>query len=230
MKTVMTRDVAFKDGEFYHIYNRGVERRTIFLGYRDYERFLRALDLFNDQAIVSNFARLLDVQGETSNNTKVSLIDIVCFCLMPNHFHLLVRQRGEDGITKFMRKLGTGYTMYFNKKNHRTGVLFEGAFKAVHVDADEQLNHLPRYIHLNPLELIERGWKGQGVKHWERASTFLQQYPWSSYTHFLGTRGYGSILNTGLISQYFDEGEAHAKSLRQWVASRRVLDGKLTFE
>src|SRR3989338_2887350 len=218
----MSRHFSFDDSKFYHLYNRWVEKRTIFLTHRDYSRFLLALTVFNASDSSSNLHRLLDVRGddirgEASKIVGERLVDIAAFCLMPNHFHLLVRQRREDGITQFMHKLGTGYTMYFNKKNDHSGVLFQGVFQAVHVKRDAQLEHLTRYIHLNPLDLLQPGWKDRGVKNWARAASFLRQYPWSSYTHFLGLKNFERILNVRLVENYFNKGESHAQFVRQWA-------------
>lgn len=227
----MVRTFSFDDSEFYHVYNRGVDKRTIFLSHRDYSRFLLALEVFNNSDSSPNFRRLLDaVRGPTSNKVRGSLVDIAAFCLMPNHFHLLVRQRGQHGVTQFMRKLGTGYTMYFNKKNERSGVLFQGRFKAVHVKSDPQLEHLARYIHLNPLDLLESRWKDRGVKNWIRAASFLEQYPWSSYSHFLGLKSLENILDTGLVRKYFDGGKSHAQFVRQWAVRDRGLIDDLVLD
>lgn len=123
---------------YYHLYNRGVEKRTIFIDQQDYAVFLSYLRNYLDPTLGSDPKSLAD---------KMQLI---AFCLMPNHFHLLVKQNTIDGITKLMRSMCTKYVMYFNKKYNRVGTLFQGKYKGVLVDNDTYLLHLSRYIHLNP--------------------------------------------------------------------------------
>ncbi|MCK4859169.1 MAG: transposase, partial [Candidatus Omnitrophica bacterium] len=154
----MMRKISLVNEHYYHIFNRGVDKRKIFLNQNDQYRFIHDLFEFNDMDAVINVNRRVNITdgGETSiSKTSISkksrklLVDIIVFCLMPNHFHLILKQKKDNGITKFMRKLGTGYTMYFNKVCQRSGSLFEGAFKSRYIDNDEYLIHLSRYVHLN---------------------------------------------------------------------------------
>ena len=151
----MARTFSFAIGEFYHIYNRGTEKRNIFASNSDRNHFL-ALLYFANQSEPAD----LKLQGRTlsetvEQKTGTPLVEIVAYCLMPNHFHLLIREIEEGGISKFMQKLTTGYTMYFNKWHERNGSLFQGRFKATHVADDRYLRYLISYIHLNPIKLIE---------------------------------------------------------------------------
>lgn len=149
----------FIENEIYHIYNRGVEKRNIFTEDKDYFRFVHDLFEFNDENPASNMTyyfnpKSMEVQPpylKKEKNPRKLLVEILVFCLMPNHFHLLLRQKQKNGIVKFMQKLGTGYTMYFNKKNERVGGLFQERFKAVVVKDEEHFIHLPFYIHTNPI-------------------------------------------------------------------------------
>jgi putative transposase len=118
------------------------------------------------------------------------LVEIIAFALMPNHYHLMLRQVQDDGIARFMQKLGTGYTMYFNKKYSRTGVLFQGKFKAVHVDRDHQVIQLAQYIHANPLKLNVRN---------EPAVDYLLKYRWSSFPDYTGKKNFPSVICKGLL-------------------------------
>src|SRR3989344_979129 len=154
------RKVDLVEGEYYHIYNRGNSKQNIFLDKEDYFRFISLLYISN----TSESFNLYDLSR--SSNFSVYEIDktdilvhIGAFCLMPNHFHVLITQMEENGISKFMQKLSTAYSMYFNKKYKRTGCLFEGKFKSQHVDTDEYLKYLFSYIHLNPVKLIQEDWK-----------------------------------------------------------------------
>lgn len=204
------RRIPLADGEYYHIYNRGVEKRTIFGSRADYERFLFDLYALNDRRPFLNSQ--YHYRGSTSierlatrtrtggvGQQRIALVDLVCFCLMPNHYHLLLRQRGDDGVSLFMQKIGTAYTMYFNEKYQRSGVLFQGKYKAIHVPRDRYFLPLSRYIHLNPLDMIEPRWKRMGIKSIPRARRFLLTYPWSSYADYVGNPQFPLLLNTELI-------------------------------
>lgn len=141
------RKVSFATGEIYHVYNRGVEQRSVSRDKKDFKRFL---DIANYYSRERSIRYSLSSYAE-SNKKPQRLIEIICYSLMPNHFHLLVKQCKDGGISKFLRIVLNSYTKYFNTKNKRTGHLFQGTFKAVHVSTDEQLLHVSRYVHLNPL-------------------------------------------------------------------------------
>lgn len=169
------RQAIFANNHFYHVFNRGVEKRMTFMDKRDYGRFTESLNYYRvkDQNVRFSFrGRTLD---HKSNESALSLLaEIVCYCLMPNHFHLLLRQVTDNGITKFISKLSNSYTKYFNTKHRRVGPLFQGSFKAVRIESDEQLVHVSRYIHLNPLiDFITKD---------------LKKYPYSSYLEYLGLK------------------------------------------
>lgn len=183
------RKVVFANGEYYHVFNRGVEKRPTFI--TKYE-FLRAQDSlyfyrFGDLHI--RYSKYLALSKEKKAEFLKGLNDddlqvaIVAYCLMGNHFHLLLKQLKENGIVKFMAKFTNSYTKYFNTKHERVGPLFQGVFKAVHVSYDEQLLHLSRYIHLNPI-------LGFIVEIKELAS-----YQWSSYLEYLG------LVNTNMTNK-----------------------------
>ena len=148
------RDTKFVNGEFYHIYNRGNNKRPIFLDPRDLFRFFHSMSEFNVKGpIGSIYANSFKKESLSSSATKSAksqrLIDFVCFCLNHNHYHFLVKQKVNGGITEFMHKLGAGYTRYFNEKHKLSGGLFQGRFKAIHVDSNDYLLHLSVYINLN---------------------------------------------------------------------------------
>lgn len=139
----------FAEGEIYHVYNRGTDKREIFSDVSDQERFLQSMKEFNvEDPIGSLYEHHFSLGSRTSKSDK-KLVDIIVYCLNPNHFHFLLRQNLPRGIEKFMQRLGTGYTKYFNNKYDRSGVLFQGRFKALHVDTNEYLLHLSAYINLN---------------------------------------------------------------------------------
>jgi putative transposase len=140
--------------EWYHCYNRGFEKMRVFKNNRDYERFLVALYLCNDtQRMHMREAKGWNLQHILEENNKTErepLVDIGAYALMPNHIHLVIKQRVEGGIALFMQKVFTSYTMYFNKKYERTGSLFSGTFKSKHVPDDRYLKRLLPYVLLNP--------------------------------------------------------------------------------
>ncbi|MFA6273664.1 MAG: transposase [Candidatus Paceibacterota bacterium] len=142
------RKINFANGEFYHIYNRGVEKRPIFSDSYDLQRFLQSMEEFNStEPIGSIFENSFKKLG--SEASKLKLVNFVAYCLNPNHFHFVLEQVSEKGIEKFMHRLGTGYTKYFNNKQKRTGALFQGVFKSKHVNSNEYLLHLSVYVNLN---------------------------------------------------------------------------------
>lgn len=148
------RKFKFVNDEYYHIYNRGVDKRTIFECQEDLDRFFESMKEFNTiNPIDSIFeAKRLrkKLRGRTSELSEdEKLVNFVCYCLNPNHYHFLLQQLVDKGIQKFMQKIGTGYVMYFNKKHKRSGSLFQGKYKAIHVNSNEYLLHLNTYINLN---------------------------------------------------------------------------------
>lgn len=148
------RKELFANGEFYHIYNRGTDKRIIFADEYDFKRFLQSMDEFNAIEPIGSIYEnsfLKDQLGSRrlERSKQGKLVKIVAFCLNLNHFHFVLQQIEERGIEKFMQRLGTGYTKYFNNKYKRSGVLFQGKFKARHVDSNEYLLHLSAYVNLN---------------------------------------------------------------------------------
>ena len=142
----------YASGLYYHIYNRGVEKRTIFYDDKDYIKFLSTIKYYltpKDQDLKKAIKETIFRRSKLEDKE----LELLCYCLMPNHFHFLIKQNTQNGITRFMRRLSNTYVKYFNKKYDRVGTLFQGKFKAVLVETNEYLLHLSRYIHRNPLEL-----------------------------------------------------------------------------
>ena len=157
-------------------------------------------------------------------------MEIVAFCLMPNHFHLILKQLKDGGITKFMRKLGTGYAMYFNQKNKRNGVLFQGKFKAIPIENDNYLIHLSRYIHINPIEFTEPDWKTKGIKNWNEAGEFLKHYRWSSYLDYIGIKNFPSIINKNVINSLFSGESSYENFIGRFVGGDSEVINNLILE
>lgn len=214
----------FATGEVYHIYNRGVDKREIFLSDRDRFRFIHNLFEFNDVAPALNvYYRFpgnsyeIGLRKVEERKARKLLVNLLAFCMMPNHFHLLLMQKVDKGITEFMRKLGTGYTNYFNKKYERSGHLFQGKFKAVLVDQENYFYHLPNYIHLNVLELLEPNWKDGVIKNFDKVLNFLETYRWSSYLDYIGKKNFPSVTQRGFLLKVFNGEENYRKSIIGWL-------------
>ncbi len=151
------RKFTFVNNYYYHIYNRGVDRRVVYPGKREFNRMLQLTEYYQYSGNALRFSKYnvlpLTEKSKYLQNLRdnKSYIDIIAYCLMPNHFHFLLKQNIDDGISKFLANMSNSYTRYFNTKFKRDGSLFQGTFKAVWVETDEQLIHLSRYIHLNPV-------------------------------------------------------------------------------
>lgn len=220
----MKRNFKFSPGEYYHIYNRGTDKRDIFKNEIDQNRFMSLLYLCNRQDAVDirqiyssyegrSFVKILDF------NRGEMIVDIGAYCLMPNHFHLLIREKEEGGVSKFMKKLSTGYSMYFNKKHQRTGGLFEGRFKAMHVSKDTHLKYLFSYIHLNPVKLIDPKWKEKGITDKEKIRKYLGNYKYSSYLDYIGQeRREMVILNKQEFPKYFNNDLDFSDFINFWLS------------
>lgn len=219
----MERKSVFSIGEYYHIYNRGTEKRDIFLDKADYLRFLVLLYISNNTDIV-HISNLINQGDSLMKIMKLergeTLVDIGVYCLMPNHFHLLIKEKVENGISKFMKKLSTGYSMYFNKRYDRTGSLFQGVFKSVYADNDEYLKYLFAYIHLNPVKLIDSRWKENGIKDKNSAETFLGEYTFSSYWDYKekNNRLESNIINKEVFPGYFVENKDFENLINDWLS------------
>ncbi|HTR18871.1 MAG TPA: transposase [Candidatus Paceibacterota bacterium] len=172
----------FAVGEWYHCYSRGIEKRKTFVSKRDYERFIQLLYLCNSPRPIHRSNLRNPSLGEVLNIPRQeTLVSLGAFCLMPNHFHLLVKEKREQGISRFMQKLGTAYTMYFNIKETRVGGLFTKPFRSRLVGDDRYFQYALQYIHCNPAELYEAGWKEGVVKNMKELEQLLVEYPYGSF-------------------------------------------------
>ncbi len=218
----MTRPFSFALDEYYHVYNRGTEKRKIFMDIADYERFLVLMYLANSAENV----HLWSARGSTSlelflQDKATPLVDICSYCLMPNHIHLLLRERTEGGIPRFMQKLMTGYTMYFNTRYERSGALFQGKYKAEHAVSDRYLKYLISYVHLNPIKIIEPRWKETGVRNRNAAKKYLKEYRWSSFRDYAGIkRPEGKIINPTSLPAYFENAGQFSALIAEWLDFR----------
>jgi len=209
------RKVSFEKGEYYHIYNRGNSKQVIFNEKSDYNRFLKLLYLSNNK---ESFKLKYLKENNVYNISRESLVSIGAYCLMPNHFHLLLTQKENGSISKFMQKLSTGYSMYYNIKYERSGSLFEGKFKSKHAENDEYLKYLYSYIHLNPVKIIGKNWKEEGIKNRFEATKYIEQYPYSSYPDYLGSFRYqNKIINPADFPDYFTTKKSIGEEIFNWL-------------
>lgn len=216
--------------ELYHIVNRGVEQRDIFLDHQDYMRFVYDLFEFNDQNMVDPNTRFFtppyDIEGHAARHSKrLLLVDLHAFCLMSNHYHLFVSSRVERGVPQFMKKLNMGYAKYFNERYDRSGALFQGRYRRCLVQRDAHFAHLPLYIHLNPLDLVAPEWRQGNVQNPRRAIEYLERYRWSSLRDYLGERNFPSVITRDFLTDVVGKAREHRRNMSQWI--RREINGNV---
>lgn len=214
---------------FYHTYNRGVEKRKIFLEEKDYARGVHDLYEFNDANAVINLKQRFNNINNNINGNRISiiekprekLIDLKVWCLMPNHYHLFSSPKIENGLSKFHQKFGIGFSNFFNTKYKRSGVLFQGKYKKVQVINDIQMAQLVCYIHSNPLDLWKPGWKESGLTNLEiqNASKFLEnKYRWSSHLDYLGIKNFPSLIsNNEFLINFFGGPTGYREFFINWL-------------
>lgn len=226
----MLRKDPFATGEYYHIYNRGIDKRMIFKSKNDYERFLMLLYLANSEESF-RLDNLIHHDEKTFDEILVldkgePLVSIGVWCVMTNHFHLLIRQEVDGGIIQFMRKVGVGYSMFFNIKYQRKGALFGGLFKSKLVADDDYMRQLFGYIQLNPLEIEFPDWKNKIKNSPDEMKKFLETYRYSSYPDYLGKdRIEKNIINPKKFPDYFGE----QQSFKDFIDDYFITDTGLEF-
>lgn len=192
----------FAEQQYYHVYNRGVEKRKIFLDEQDYTVFLGLLKRY--LAVEEPKNKEQEVNNNRHTFPKIySEVRVLSYCLMPNHFHLLLYQTSKDGVQKLMRRIATSYSMYFNSRYDRVGSLFQGPYKASMINKDSYLQHVSRYIHLNPEE----------YKTW----------PYSSYRYFARDKAAPSWLDRDMLLEMFYSQEEYLTFVDDYVAVRNEL-------
>lgn len=190
------RKTIFANEEVYHVFNLGIERRPVFTSKREYDRALLALDFYRFRDLPIGLAEFLRLEQSERTSFFSRLleknekrVDIFAYSLMPNHFHILVKQLTDEGITKFLSDFSNSHTRYFNIKHQRSGHLFQGAFKTVRVENDDQFIHVWRYISINPTVSFL-------VKEVD-----LENYPYSSLSEYLGKKK--GFCNKDFVLGYF---------------------------
>lgn len=207
------------NNEYYHVFNRGINKRPIFLNKRDYERAFDVLQYYSFATIKLRFSKFLQLTKEVRQQfwnsmikEKQRLVTIICFCLMPNHFHFLLRQEKENGISRYMSNFQNSYTRFFTTKRRGIGPILQGQFKAVRVEDENQLLHLSRYIHLNPYTSFV-------VKELKD----LVVYPWSSFPEYLGKTS-TTIRDKQVILSHFKDAGDYQKFLFDQADYQRELN------
>ncbi|HAP74024.1 TPA: hypothetical protein DCZ46_03850 [Candidatus Campbellbacteria bacterium] len=219
------RKVPFKKGEYYHVFNRGVDKRNIFVDKYDAFRFLQSIEIFNSVKsrgdlfhINTNKNRGRRTSSKRENNSE-KLVNIVCYCLNPNHYHFILEQLVDGGISEFMKRLGGGYTKYFNERYERSGALFQGKFKSVFIETNEQLLYDSVYVGLN--NKVHPKFEKFG-KH------FLDLIPnRSSWGEYTDKNSKYKICKKDIISEQFKDAENYkkfAESLLKEIRERRYED------
>lgn len=227
-RLVPYRIIPLVNDQCYHIYNRSINKEPIFVNKGDCKRALTTINYYHfskqtlrlSYFLALGFERRMDILKSLVLNSP-PLVEIISYCLMPNHFHLLVKQARDNGISKFISKFQNSYTKYFNTKHQRQGHLFQGQFKAVRVENDEQLIHVHRYIHLNP-------YSSYVVKNKQQ----LESYPYSSLPEYLFRESKGNFCEKNLILEFFPTNQAYKEFIFNQADYQRVLDQikHLTFE
>jgi putative transposase len=207
--------------DLYHALNRGVDKRQIFMDDGDRVRFIHDMYAFNTTELASNTFRndklgLRDLTYRSAVKGE-RLVDIHGWCLMGNHYHLLLSECTEGGLSMFLRKVNTGYANYFNTRYERVGTLFQGRTKKILIDNDAYLLHILNYIHLNPLDLLENtsDWRNRSITDPQKALAFLYEYRWSSFKDYAGTKNFPSILRKDFFQDVF--GGKYVEQLEKYL-------------
>ncbi|TSC94159.1 MAG: putative transposase [Parcubacteria group bacterium Licking1014_1] len=231
------RKQKFTNDEIYHIVSRGIDDNLIFKDINDYYRGVFSIYEFNTinpitiQRRREARARFKKARGGPSSTTdsivediRDRMVDIIAFCFMPNHIHLLLKQLKDNGITKFMSKVGTGYAGYFNRKYKRKGYVFQNRFKDVHIEDDSQLLAVFNYIHANPISLIEPNFKEQGIKNYstEEIVKFLENYKWSSYKDYIGEQNFPSVTERDFLLEAIGGAKGCKEVIKNWVINKEI--------
>lgn len=209
--------------ELWHILNRGVDKRNIVTNDRDRRRFVRDLYEMNNSHPVKNLwytanDPFSDLRSHYEKDKRDRLVDIHGWCLMGNHYHLLISEVKEGGITSFIRKLNIGYAKYFNEHHGRTGTLFQGRTKKVLIESDAHFLWILHYIHFNPLDFMKSAgdWRTQCLVNSKKALDWLEQYRWSSYRDYLGIGDYAPILEGSFM---FEDRQNHAVEAKRYLTT-----------
>ncbi len=205
------RKEELSNGEYYHIYNRGIDKRVVFEDAQDFFQFLQMLDLFNHKEALGGVEKYKYPINLKQRGKASLLVEVVAYCINGNHYHLLLRQKSDNGISRLMQKVGTGYAMYFNKKYQRSGSLFQGKFKSIHIGTDEYLKGLSAYINLNNI-------MHQSVKSKQRGkASLLYRSSWWEYGGVKESGAFHQICDTSAILKAFNTKQDYLRFAKEYV-------------
>ncbi len=207
--------VTFGNGGTYHVYNRGAGKRNIFFDDLDRVRFTKGLLLFNSEEVLPMGRALV----EAWKNPKKSihpLVSILAYALMDNHYHLVLEQLVDNGISRFMQRLGNGFTKYHNKRSDRKGVVFEARYKSIAIQTEAQFLHITRYVHLNPYDKCDYAWRHGEARSREEAKSVLLSYPWSSYRHYKGLE-VNPAVDASPVLACFNDSADYENFVLSWI-------------
>jgi len=209
--------------DIFHVLNRGVDKRDIVLDDGDRIRFIHNLYALNDKNRAPN---PITQKGRRENleNNRSPLVNIHAFCLMSNHYHMLISAVDEDieNISKFMQKFNMAYTKFFNEKYQRNGVLWQGVFKIIPIKQDAHYNYIPYYIHLNPLDFAEPKWRSGQVSDTKKALAFLRNYRWSSHLDYLKVPNFPSVICKDRLELLFKNDNAYEREISHIIQDERL--------
>ena len=205
------RNIKIAPGEYYHIFNRAVNKQIIFHNSSDYTRFLFLILYFQSAVKISHMSRAVkdfakdyksgqSGQSSALATVKKRVLELTAFCIMPNHFHLIVKELEEGGVAAYMQRVLTAYSKYYNTKYEKSGHVFQGPYGAIHVEDNRQLLHLSAYIHRNPREIFK--WRD-----------IYEEYEWSSYQDFVTANRWGDLLLPQIITEHFKSRKEYGEFL-----------------
>lgn len=236
------RKEEFLNNEIYHIASRGIDDKTIFNDKDDYYRGVFSIYEFNNSKPVSiKHRRKIRARFKKSIRGRVSdglegedfmekdkrdkMVEVLTFCFMPNHFHLLLKQIQDNGISRFMKKVNGGYGRHFNEKYKRKGYVFQNRFHSVHVQSDDQLRTVFNYIHANPVSLIEPNFKELGIRNHSVGEIikFLKKYKWSSFQDYIGVKNFPSVTGREFLLNMMGGEKGVIDNLSDWLYHKKEL-------
>ena len=232
------RKEQFEDRQVYHIISRAIDDNLIFKDKNDYFRGIFSIYEFNNANPViiqkkrearASFKKKSRRRTSTDSvefiDEREKLVEILAFCFMPNHIHLLLRQVKEGGLRKFMVKFGSGYGRYFNQKYQRKGYVFQNRFKSVYIKNDGQVVVVASYIFTNPVALIEPGWKEKGIRNHsvQKVVKFLKEYKWSSYQDCIGVKNFPSVTNREFLLGIMNGEKGCKDSVQNWIKHKKDI-------
>lgn len=204
-------------GDITHVCNRGVNKMEIFLKTGDYARFLESLYKCNNQkGSLRTRKHGLDLIAQAPLQNK--LVDILKWSLLPNHYHLLLHEQVDGGITEFIKRIGNSYTKYFNIKNNRSGYLFQNSARIIPLESDRHALYIGSYIELNPLDLYDKTWREGGTKDPVGSLKFLMQYKWSSLQDYYSYDNLPALINKDLYYSLFEtNNQEYQNEIKEWL-------------